>query len=84
MQRLIFFLVIFFFSCVQITFGAVIFEDDFESGNLSKINEDTGARWTASNSGQSDYVTVSSERSHSGNYSLKFFLPLRFITKFNT
>lgn len=45
--------------------GQVIFEDDFESGDLSKSRN--GFRWTSARD-----TAVSSERARSGRYSLKF------------
>lgn len=52
--------------------ASIIFEDDFETGDLSHIDGESGANWLASNFGSGDSVSVSSENKHNGNHSLKF------------
>ncbi|MEF3691947.1 MAG: hypothetical protein V3574_02755 [Candidatus Moraniibacteriota bacterium] len=52
--------------------AVVIFEDDFESGNLAHVDSTSGATWMGSNYGLEDLVEITTENSHSGLYSLKF------------
>ena len=60
----------FYYSSVH---AGILFSDGFESGDLSHFDTASGASWGASNSHAIDSVSVSSENTHSGSYSLKFF-----------
>ncbi len=50
----------------------IFFSDGFESGNLKHKDKTSGAGWNTPSYGNLDSVTVSSDRAHSGTYSLKF------------
>jgi|GEM_PF-917180 len=50
--------------------AGIIFQDDFETGDLSK--NQAGAHWGASNHGTIDNLRVSNGRAKTGQYSLEF------------
>lgn len=63
-------LLVIFFS--RSAFAEVFFNDGFESGDYSYYDPVSGAGWTVRSYGSGDYVSVSSDRAHTGTYSLKF------------
>jgi hypothetical protein len=53
-------------------FAGVLFEDSFETGDYTHRDPISGAEWVGRNYAAGDYVSVSSDRAHTGTYSLKF------------
>lgn len=54
-------------------YGEVLFEDNFETGNLSHTDTASGTRWGETRHSSTDDVVVTADEAHSGLYSLKFF-----------
>lgn len=52
------------------SYAAEIFNDGFESGDLTHTDDST--RWGAGETGSGDTITVSTDDPHTGTYSLKF------------
>ncbi len=50
--------------------ATILFQDGFESGNLSHTQ--SGIRWSGSNSGSADDLRVSTQNPRAGSYSLQF------------